>query len=450
MTNRISGIVAALAALMLAACDTGSTLPEATGKASIRAINAMPTSPEMRFLIEERALGVVAYKGVSTVASYDDLEYTFHIEIPFAGESSVRRVASQFIDVQAGKDYTLLVSGAVSAPTITIWELDGRTFDEGATVFEAYFTHAAASAGTVDFYFAAPGIAPVLGEQAATLDFGEISTGADFSEGDYVLTITPAGEPETILYQSASTTLVGGNQLFITPFDGGATETAPVVASVIAASGGTATLPDVRFSPTVEFINASLDLGVSDIYDDEALTSQIVANHAYGNVSNELSISAGSNVYYYTPAGDVGAVTLEAPQTAFGNFRYRIIAVGSAAALASLNVIPDRTGVDTHAKLSSLHASNNFTFLDVYAVAAGESIDDAVPSQSLAQLVATESAALTEGSYDLYVTEFQQKEVLAGPYRVDVAIGDVIDLIILDTVDPAVLDVLFLSGGPSG
>ena len=177
--KRISGLFAAAAVLMLAACDTESTLPEATGKGTIRAINAMPTSPEFRLLIEERSLDTVAYRSASSPARYDDLEYTFNIEIPFAGESSVRRVASQFIDVQADKDYTLLVSGAVAAPTITLWENDERIFDEGSTVFQGYFAHAAASLGTVDYYFAAPGVAPVLGEQVATLSFGEIAAPVD-------------------------------------------------------------------------------------------------------------------------------------------------------------------------------------------------------------------------------------------------------------------------------
>jgi hypothetical protein len=38
---------------------------------------------------------------------------------------------------------------------------------------------------------------------------------------------------------------------------------------------------------------------------------------------------------------------------------------------------------------------------------------------------------------------------LAGPYRIDTALGDVVDLLIVDTIDPAVLDILFLSGGPT-
>jgi hypothetical protein len=446
--NRISGLLAAAAVLMLAACDTESTLPEATGKAGIRAINAMPRSPEFLFLIEERSLGSVAYKSVSSPARYDDLEYTFNVDMRFAGETSLRRVASQFLDMQADRDYTLLVSGAVESPTITIWEDDERTFDEGSIVFEARFAHTAASLGEIDYYFSAPDVVPVLGQQVATLSFGEIAAPIDYAEGDYELTITPAGDPDTVLFVSTVTTLLAGNTLFITPFDGIASDVAPVVVRAIAAGGGAITLPDARFPSTVEFVNASVDLGTSDIYNDEALTSQIVADHAYRDVTEEISIVDDANLFFYTPSGDTGAVTLEASLSAFGGTRFRIVATGVAGALQTLNLVPDRAGVDTQVKLSALHTSNNFAFLDVYAVDPGESIDDAIAVASLVPLEPA-NAALTAGSYDLYVTEFQDKSVLAGPYRVDVSVGDVIDMIILDTVDPAVLDVLFPAGVPS-
>ena len=53
-----------------------------------------------------------------------------------------------------------------------------------------------------------------------------------------------------------------------------------------------------------------------------------------------------------------------------------------------------------------------------------------------------------KASYELIVAEAGEKTVLAGPYTIAGTAGDVVDLIVLDTVDPAMLDVLFLSGGP--
>ena len=56
---------------------------------------------------------------------------------------------------------------------------------------------------------------------------------------------------------------------------------------------------------------------------------------------------------------------------------------------------------------------------------------------------------LEAGSYDIYITETADKTVLAGPYRLDTILGDIVDFAAVDAVDPAVLDVLFFSGGPA-
>jgi hypothetical protein len=130
--------------------------------------------------------------------------------------------------------------------------------------------------------------------------------------------------------------------------------------------------------------------------------------------------------------------------------RHRLVTTGAAGALGSSAGIPDRVPVETHAKLLSFQGSNNFDFLDLYVVDADESLDEALPTRT-ALVPGTQSVTtvLATGSYDIYVTEFQEKVVLAGPYRIDVTVGDIVDMIIVDTVDPAVLDVLFLSGGPT-
>ena len=435
--------------LLLGACGKDPDLPEATGKASVRAINGISSSQEISVLIEERAIGTATYTGTTPSARYDDLEYTFNIEAFYAGETSLRRIASQFIDFEADKDYTLLVSGSLASPEIALWEGDERSFDAADTVFEARFAHASDSLGTVDYYFADEAVVPVLGNQAATLSFGEISAATDYEAGDYVLTITAAGDPGTVIYQSDTTTFAAQSSLIVTSFDGNATTAAPVVVRAINTLGSNITVPDAGIPPTIEFVNASMDLGTTDIYDDELLTSQIVTNHAYLDQSAELDISVGDNIFYFTPVGDTATVLLEGTVPAFGGTRYRLVAVGPAGDFNARVVVPDRQPVETHAKLLLFNAAYNFEFLDVYAVEPDTTIDDVFPIRSgLASLQSVASAQLATGSYDIYITEFQQKVVLAGPYRIDVVVGDIVDALIVDTVDPAVLDVLFLSGGP--
>jgi hypothetical protein len=51
---------------------------------------------------------------------------------------------------------------------------------------------------------------------------------------------------------------------------------------------------------------------------------------------------------------------------------------------------------------------------------------------------------LSEGSFDVYLTEFGEDAILAGPIRVDVEYGDVLGGMIFDTDDPNVLEFNFL------
>ena len=180
------------------------------------------------------------------------------------------------------------------------------------------------------------------------------------------------------------------------------------------------------------------------------MTARIVADHVYTDITAELPAATGATTLFYTPAGDTAAVALQTEFTVAGGRRYQLIANGVAGALDVTVLIPDRVPESTRVKLLPYQASNNFGFLDVYAVPAGESVADNFPVRlRLAPTEISAASGLAPGSYDIYVTEFLEKVILAGPYRVDVVIGDVVEMIIVDTDDPAVLDILFLSGGPA-
>ena len=49
-------VIACIAAAAISACSSDSSLPTATGKGSVMALNAISTSPEIGFLIEERGI----------------------------------------------------------------------------------------------------------------------------------------------------------------------------------------------------------------------------------------------------------------------------------------------------------------------------------------------------------------------------------------------------------
>jgi hypothetical protein len=276
---------------LLGACSDGSSLPSPTGKAEISAINAIYGSPNINFLIEERSLGAVPYQQGSTAESYDDLDYTFNFDVFYAGDIQPTRIASQHIDLVADQTYTILATGTVAAPTLTVWESPKREFDAADTVFQARFSHTSNSLGAIDVYFALAGVAPVLGQQVASLNFGEITAEMDFETDDYVLTITTSGDPTDILLQSDATTVRPQIDIIITPFDGDANNTAPIVAHGLVAIGGLIPFSDPLYPATIQFLHAAKDLhagvgaGLTDIYDDVALLNKVVAGMAYRDLT---------------------------------------------------------------------------------------------------------------------------------------------------------------------
>ncbi len=443
-------IFAGLAVLLLAACSNESDLPEATGKATLRAINAVPTGGEVAFRIEERLIGTMNYKESTQSVRYDDLDYVFNFDTVFAGDQGRTRFASQALDVVANLDYTFLLTGSVANPTITLFEDEEREFSETETVFEAKFVHASASMGALDYFFADPATPPAPGEQVATLSYGEISSAADFAEGDYVLTVTMAGDHTDVVFESNSVQFLPRETQFLTLFDGDANDTAPLIAAALPVSGLSFSMPDRNYPAQMEFINISMDLGVTDIYDDEPLSSLVLENHDYLDVSAEIEIASGENTFYYTPTGDTAAVLLESNVLALTGRRYRQYAGGVAGDFGASVIVPDRQPLETLARLTMFNGSSNFEFLDLYIVEADAGIDDTCPTRAaIAAGSQSLDAALATGSYDIYITEFNDEVVLAGPVRIDVVLGDIVDFAAVDTVDPAVLDLLFLSGGPA-
>ena len=400
----------------------------------------------MNFLIEERTIGQVRYQDSTVRASYDDLDYTFSFEVFFAGDLVLTRIASQHIDFVADQHYTILASGTITAPVLTVWDVPQRTFADTDTVFQARFSHASnsLSATTIDVYFALDGVAPVLGEEVATLNIGELSDALDFEADDYVVTITTSGDPTDVLFTSRPTTLLPRTILVVTPFDGDANNTSPLVVRGMGVLGGAVPFHDSLASSTVQFLHTAKEMSTSDVYDDAALSSQILANHAYRDLTADAPIAVGSNEYFYTPTGDTTVVSLDTSITVAQGFHYRVTAIGAGGVYSTVNTILDRRSIDTAAKLLYFQSSNNFEITDLYIVDSGTTIEGIFPFRAgTVSNLPNPSSELVPGSYDAYITEFLDPAViLAGPFPLDVAIGDVVDMVVYDTDDPAVLDIV--------
>ncbi len=432
-----------MAAVILGACAKESKLPVATGEGTLRALNAIPASPEVVFLIEERVLGSAATKTVTDTEVYDNLEYTFNFQALLAGDSATTRVASQLLKVEADKDYTFVISGALAAPDITIWEADIREWAGSETVFEARMAHTAETLGDVDIYFADAAIPPVLGSQIATLAFGEIATPVDLEAGEYVMAVTPAGDDTTILFTSDAVTISAQTQFMISVFDGDENDLTPISVRLFNLSaGGTGALVDSRFPPTMRFIHASLDLGDADIYIDDPLTVPVVTDHTFTDVTPFIDVTGGDVPVTYTAPGNTGATLLDVDEFVFAGTRTDFfVLVDADGADIHIGNLSDRRSIQTRARLSFMNAAGGRPGVDIYVVPGGEPIDEEdplIPDYPLG--FGPVQIPIFPGTYDIYVTVVDEKIVLSGPNTLDLDFGDVVETIIFENVDPTIVD----------
>lgn len=447
-------LAASLGALALAACGSESSLPEATGKANVRAINAIKTSPEIVFLIEERGIDSVVYKQMSSAASWDDLSYTFNFDVLFFGDDARTRVASMPLDLVADKDYTFVLSGAVAAPTITLWESDVRDWGDGTTATETEFrvAHLAASEDPFDVYLAAPGVAPVAGEEVGTVAYGEILPAFDMTAGEFVVTITTAGDATDILFSSNSFVTAEATSLIFTVFDGDANDIAPLaVQSFNTTSGGTAAFSDSRLSPTIRFFHASKDPAVDlvDVYIEDLLgmpaPAPLLSGHAFEDITGDITVPTGLLPLAYTTANDIMTIHAQEELTLNPGLHWNLYFVGGPGNPQVVVGRVDRRAVETVARVTLLITTANHEALDLYVVDRDVDIspEDVFPSVVGLSLSGIPLSWLSvAGNYDFYLTTSGEKTVVAGPFQLDVALGDIVDLIVYDVDDTALAKIV--------
>lgn len=442
-------LVLVLALFAITACTSDSSFPTPTGKGTVRALNAIPASPGIEFRIEQRLLGTVSHRESTPGAPYDDFEYEFNFSTFFLEDSETREIASRTLQVEADIDYTFVLTGDFAAPDVTVWEVAERDFEGSETVFEARFAHTATSIGAVDVYFAADGVAPVAGEERGTLNFGETLAPADVAEGEYVLTVTTAGDPADILYQSTATVFAPLTTLIFAIFDPDEQDTGQLVARLINANGTAAVLPDPTAPSTIRFFHASQDLANADVYDDEMLMNRILNDHAYLDFTDDTEFPADTRSISYTTVDDTSAVLFESGITTIAGFRYNFIVIGREGDRFGQVVVPDRRSISTFAKIRPYHAAFNNQEVDVYVVDSGTTIDDVEPRfTGVTYSLLVPSIPTVAGDFDIYLTLPDEKTIISGPLPVTVALGDVVEILFYDAVDPAIIDMRIIPPSP--
>jgi hypothetical protein len=442
LQRSITGIVVLLVAVALGGCGKSAQV-EATGKGTIRGINTIVTSPELIFLIEERPVGNVSFRQAIGFVEYDDLTYNFSFDLLLPGESDATRLASQFLDVVAETEYTVVLGGTIAAPTIMFWEEPDRVWADTDTAFEADFAHLSPVLGEVDVYFLPVGTVPVLGNAVTTLNYGERIPYQEFADGSYEFFITLKDDPANYLYQSQALSSQPASRITLAIFDADPSTTAGIAVNLINAGGGSANLPDANQRASFRLLHAAFGTGNVDGYLNSDLSTIIFPNVGFGEISASSDIESITMPFTVTDAGNSGAPVLEDDLLIGGNSKHTIFLHGEPGGLLYFDLRDDARPLETFPVVRVSNVSVNAGVIDIYMLPPGTVIEEDTLAEfsGLPRVSSTGFMGPDAGMLEITITQFGEITPISVPVTIDIANGDIVDIAILATADPAMAEV---------
>lgn len=433
--------------LMLAILCSGCSetrFQAATGSGIVRGVNGSVDSSDVIFRNEEISLGQLAYKSASGGREWDNLSYTFNFDMSLPNADPIR-LASAPVDVVDGMDYTILVAGRTADPSALVWERPIRDWEGTETELEIGFGHANSTLGPVDVYFLDSGMQPVLGGEAGTVDFGDYIVDAEYPAGDYQIFVTAPNDPATLLYSSSTVTLGGGDSYIGMFLDADPSITGPVSMRIVSTNGTTVEVSDSRFPPTIQFVNAAFGNGNIDVVVDDDYANPLVSDLPFGTLSADVDAPTVISTFAYAATGTTTPF-LEQDTLVFLGSRSMVVVAGELGSEGTLQLPSDRRGIDTVGRYRFTHASFNAQSVDLYFLDAGETVDTRPPNLFLVPFGSDSGvSAQFVQTFDVVVTPNGEDTIIAGPVSVAFDTNDVVEIILLDTVDPNVGELLIFS-----
>ena len=426
---------------------------EVTGEGSIRALHAIPNIGTVNFLIEETILGSMAFQDATAISDYDDLEYEFSFEITLPDDDvdEPTVLVTRTLSVRSDQEYTFVLSGSLENPQLFLWEQFGRDWleeiedaednDTEVTVMEVAFGHISNVLGEVDIYLEAPGTSPLAATPKATLSYTEFNSAVELRADDYQLVVTPAGDPNTLLFASDPFAISAATSTLVTLIDDGGFTTADFSVRLI---GSGTELTDINTTAVVSATHLARGTDALDVYDSSDFSMPLFDNLEFEALSEEIEVEEGTLDLAITPADNLGVFLSQISLTAFNGTYTRLYFIGLPGDLQVISRRYDRSTLATHARLQMFQAASRFQTVDLYVVDTDVDIQLIGPSYSNILFGSGFSYNIFEAdAYNIYVTEPDTKNVIAGPLRVDLEEGRNYSLHVLDSQNLSATELIF-------
>ena len=469
MRYKVSSVL--IAAVLVGFAISGCSKSHGSGNGSVKpllaAFNAASDMPDVTFLRVEEVWSSMPFASGTAYRSVDPDTYTVNFDSLLPGDATTScqgdvnkngakdtnectRVATESVNVVNGHEYLAALTGKYGALAVRVYDDTPHVFDNITTDGNGVDTNLqvqifnwSSTLGPVDVYLEPPGTNLSVTQVKATLQPGDEYNGL-VDSGDYVLTITPVGNPSSPVYTSDNVTLSQQTRVGFGIFDGTSDTTSAVRVTRFRDQGGD--LLDRRQPTLLRAANVAPSVGTVDIYAQEdythALFSALALNQETQYVTLDPTWLAMLELDV-TPTGNVG-VLLKRDELSFtkGQRTTYFLAQTSTGAFNSL------TGVDATRRLApyaQLRTVNSFgSSLDFYIIPHGNNVFTSTINESLSTASVGVSQPFAPGSFDIIIAKSGTDTFVYGPQQVTLAGGGIYTIAAVPTDQASRANVLML------
>ncbi|NOK58512.1 MAG: hypothetical protein GFH27_549279n318 [Chloroflexi bacterium AL-W] len=360
--------------------ETPTVDPDPTvDNAKVRVVHASPDAPAVDVYVDgDEVLSDVEFFTASdylTVPAGDRL-----VQITVADEDPADAVISEMLTLETGAAYTVAATGLVADIAATVIEDDLSLPKFGEAKVRVYH-----------FSPDAPAVDVLAGESAliSNLAFPEASEYLSVPEGTYDLSVTPTGDPDTVVIDLPQTELMAGKIYSVFAVNTLENITAEVAVNEFA---------------QVRVVHASPDAPNVDVYVDGV---QVLMDVPFKTVSGYLQLAAGERLIQVTVTGDSPEdAVIEETLDLMSETAYTVAATGTldgddAADFGPTVIVDDLTApAPGNAKVRVYHFSPDAPAVDVLAIGLEEPLISDLEFPTESEYIEVPATA----TYDLVVT----------------------------------------------
>lgn len=433
MARRLRLFLALIVACGLGACGGGG---DPTQSAGLRVMQASPDAPLVNVMLDGVAMRQgVDYGGGTGFFLLSPRSYGLAFQGILPDGSTLPLTVPIDTPLEAGREYTAILIGKVGNGTQETLLIDNDDDPVPGGQSRLQLLHADPDLETVDIYVTAPDV-PLAGQTPLTqLAYKQIETRL-VEPGAIAVRITPAGNPDLVLFDSGSVTLAQGADLLITVVRN--TGAGPSSLALLVNNGPALALAlDEATTTDVRVINAVPDGPPLDV---------LAAAETEGNpdvpLADDLAYLAYTGYVPLVPDGYVvQATNAENPASTIVEFgisgatgqRQTALVTGLLAEVGQLVLTDVNRSVATEGKIRIVDASPAGDVVDVYIVSPATDIATVDPTlRSLVLNSTTSYLPFAPADYRVTFTTAGTKDVLASTDLLALG-GRVVTAILADT-----------------